>query len=157
MERPFKEIASPDGVLAFRIPAHWEEGEEPDGTRKFYDAGADTGVLRVRLFTFTSEQRVSPGVARQQLAAMDPAPNHRLEMLPTGAALRTQREESEADGQRTIVHLWILAREDPPHRLRLAVFSLSIPQTRALDLESRRVVRAVDQEVRAARIGPPRS
>jgi hypothetical protein len=154
MEEPFKTIASPDGVLAFRVPAHWQEAEEPDGTRKFFDAASDTGVLRVRLFTFTSEQRVEPGVARQQLASMDPAPSQRLETLPTGAALRTQREETEGEGGRTIVHLWILAREDPPHRLRLAVFSLSVPETRALDLDSRRVVRAVDHEVRTARIGP---
>jgi hypothetical protein len=154
MNSGWREIASPDGALAFRVPAHWLEDQEPDGTRTFYDAAADTGVLRVKLFTFTSQQQVGPGVARQQLEAMDVAPGQRLEVLPTGAALRTHREDAEADGQRTTMHLWLLAREDPPFRLRLAVFSLSIPGARALDLDSRRVVRDLDREVRAARIGP---
>jgi hypothetical protein len=149
-----RQIGPAEGGLAFRVPAHWTESEEPDGTRSFHDATADTGVLRVKLFTFTSADRVVPGVARRELAAMDPVPGQRLEMLPSGAALRTHREEGESGGERTIMHLWLLAREDPPHRLQLAVFSLSLPGTRALDLEARRVVRDVDQEVRAAHIGP---
>jgi hypothetical protein len=152
-----KEVTSPDGALAFRVPAHWREEAETDGTRTFFDAGADTGVLRVKLFTFTSEQQVGPGVARQQLEAMDPAPGQKLEMLPTGAALRTHREEADGPGDRSVMHLWLLAREDPPHRLRLAVFSLSVPATRSLDLDTRRVIQSLDREVRAAHIGPPRS
>lgn len=150
----FRQVASPDAALSFRIPSHWQEADEPDGTLTYYDADADTGLLRVKLFTFTSEQRVEPGTARDQLASMDPAPGQRLETLPNGAALRTHREEAEADGQRTIMHLWLLAREDPPHRLRLAVFSLSVPGSRALDLNTRRVVKDLDREVRAARLGP---
>jgi hypothetical protein len=151
---PLREVVSPDGVLSFRIPAHWRQADEPDDTLAFFDGAAETGVLRVRLFTFTSPQRVGPGVAREQLAAMDPAPGQRLETLPTGASLRTHREEAEASGERTVMHLWILAREDPPHRLRLAVFSLSLPGASVLDLKSRRVFREVDRQVRAARIGP---
>jgi hypothetical protein len=154
METPLKDVVTPDGALAFRVPAHWRETVEPDGTRAFYDGAAETGVLRVKLFTFTSQQHVDPGVARQQLEDMDPAPGQRLETLPSGASLRTHREESGGGSQRTVMHLWILAREDPPHRLRLAVFSLSVPGASALDLESRRVFREVDREVRAARIGP---
>jgi hypothetical protein len=153
MPSAFKDVAWGDGALAFRVPAHWREAEESDGTRTFYDASAETGVLRVKLFTFTSEQTVGPREARRQLAAIDPVPGQRLEELPTGATLRTHREEAEAGGERAVMHLWLLARADPPHRLRLAVFSLSVPETRALDLESRRVVRAIDREVRAARIG----
>jgi hypothetical protein len=155
MEQTLRDVASPDGALAFRVPANWREGEEADGTRTFTDDAAETGVLRVKLFTFTSAQRVGPGVARQQLAAMERAPGQRIEMLPTGAVLRTHREETDAGGERTVMHLWILAREDPPHRLRLAVFSLSLPGVRSLDLGTRRVVQLLDREVRAALIGPP--
>src|SRR3954452_11880140 len=154
MEPAWKEITSPDGALAFRVPAHCREGQEADGTRPFHDPGADTGVLRVKLFPFTSEQRVTSGVARQQLASMDPAPGQRIEALPSGAIMRSHREEAEAAGERTVIHLWLLAKEDPPHRLRLAVFSLSLPAAGAVDLGTRRVVKDLDREVRAAHIGP---
>jgi hypothetical protein len=156
-EGTFKEIASPDGVLAFRVPAHWHESQDPDGTRVFHDPAAETGVLRVKLFTFTSEQQVGAGVARHELERMAPAPGQRLEVLPTGAALRTHREESDASGEPSVLHLWMLAREDPPHRLRLAVFSFSVSTERALDLTYRRALSAVDREIRAARIGSPPS
>jgi hypothetical protein len=152
MESAFRDVALPDGVLAFRIPAHWREGEEADGTRTFHDDGADTGVLRVKLFTFTSEQQVGPREARRQLEAMAPAPGQRLEELPSGAALRTHREQAEAGGERAVMHTWLLARADPPHRLRLAVFSLAIPRAHAQDPDARRVVRDIDREVRAARL-----
>ena len=154
-EGTFREVASPDGVLAFRVPAHWRESQDPDGTRAFHDPGAETGVLRVKVFTFTSEQQVGAGVARRELENMAPAPGQRLEMLPSGAALRTHREESDASGEPSVLHLWMLAREDPPHRLRLAVFSFSAPAERALDLGYRRALAGVDREIRAARIGPP--
>jgi hypothetical protein len=156
-EAAFKEIASPDGVLAFRVPTHWHESQDSDGTRAFHDPAADTGVLRVKVFTFTSKQQVGAGVARRELEAMAPAPGQRLEVLPSGVALRTHREETDAGGERSVLHLWLLAREDPPHRLRLAVFSFSVPSERALDLSYRRVLAAVDREIRAARIGAPPS
>lgn len=152
-ESAFRGVTLPDGVLSFRVPAQWREAEEPDGTRVYFDVGADTGVLRVKLFTFTSEQQVGPHEARRQLEIMDPVPGQRLEDLPTGAFLRTQREESEAGGERTVMHLWLLARADSAHRLRLAVFSLSLPAARASELEARRVIRELDREVRAAHIG----
>src|SRR4051812_26468080 len=153
MEPAWKEIASPDGALAFRVPAHWQEGKESDGTRTFHDPAAETGVLRVKLFTFNSEQRVTAGVARQQLASMDPVPGQRIEALPSGAILRSQREETETAGERTTMHVWLLAKEDPPRRLRLAVFSLALPAAGDADLGARRVVKDLDREIRAARIG----
>jgi hypothetical protein len=82
---------------------------------------------------------------------MDPAPGQRMEGLASGATLRTHREETEAGGEPVVMHLWLLARADPPHRLRLAVFSLSVPRAHALDTEVRRTVRDLDREVRAAR------
>jgi len=155
MESGFKDVALPDGPLAFRVPAHWREGEESDGTRTFHDAGAATGVLRVKLFTFTSDQHVGAREAGRQLAVMDRVPGQRLEQLPSGAALRTHHERTESGGERAVMHTWLLARADPPHRLRLAVFSLSIPEAQAQSPGARRVLGDIDREVRAARLTAP--
>lgn len=149
---PLKDVAFPyeNGRLHFRIPERWVEREESDGAGLYYGEGAETGLLRVKVMSFTSPQRIERTVALAQLEAMDPAPGQVLEQLPNGNALRAHREESRADGESTILYIWMVASVEPPHRLRLAVFSFTHIQSRTDDLGTRRTLTALEREVRAA-------
>jgi hypothetical protein len=146
-----KDVLHSGGQLRFRVPAAWASAEEADGTAAYYDQAAGGGTLRVKLMTFTAEQELATPVAFQELEAMEPEPGQALEALPDGNALRTHHESAVVDGQPTVFHVWLLASVDPPHRLRLAVFSFTEPAARADDAASRGIVAALDREIRGAR------
>jgi len=145
-----KDVAFGDGLLRFRIPAGWIEGQESDGSGAFYDESLDGGTLRLKVMTFTSEEDLTGHVALEELEAMQPEPGQKLELLPNGNALRSHREESEANGERTVFHIWLLASIDAPHQMRLAVFSFTSLATEANALATRRLVLTLDREIRQA-------
>ena len=146
-----KEVAYADGQLRFRLPAGWEAAEEGDGTIAFYDPASDGGTLRIKLMTFTAEEDLRAPTAYRELEAMQPEPGQKLELLPDGNALRAHREETVVDDERTVMHVWLLASIDPPRRMRLAVFSLSVLAEHAGELPARRLVVTLDREIRQAR------
>jgi hypothetical protein len=147
---PMKEVTFADGQIRFRIPADWIEGKEKDGSGAFYDDGRQAGTLRLKLMTFTSDDNLTGHIAFDELEAMEPEPGQKLEALPNGNALRSHREETLANGERTLFHVWLLASIDPPHRMRLAVFSFTIANTDENALEARRTVAALEREIKAA-------
>jgi hypothetical protein len=137
------------GQLRFRVPAGWKQSVERDGGAAFYDREQDGGTLRVKVMTFTSEDDLSGHRALDELEAMEAEPGQTLEALPSGNALRSHRERAEAGDERTLLHVWLLAGIDPPHRMRLAVFSLTIPE---LDADrARTIVATLEEEIRQAR------
>lgn len=146
-----KSVSFGDGQLRFRIPAGWVEDREADGSVAFYDAETQDGTLRLKLMTFTAEEVLAPHVALHELEALSPEPGQSLEALPNGNALRAHREQGEAEGERTTLHVWLLASVDPPHRMRLAVFSYTVRAAAADELATRRLVAALQQEIREAR------
>ena len=169
---PMKDIAFADGQIRFRVPASWVEGKEKDGSGAFFDESREAGTLRLKLMTFTSDDDLAGHIAFDELenaieravvlckgtrieakhlpASMDPEPGQKLEALPNGNALRSHREEAVANGERTLFHVWLLASIDPPHRMRLAVFSFTVTATDANDLDARRTVAAIEREIREA-------
>jgi hypothetical protein len=143
-----KDVESPDGQVRFRIPDHWQITVESDGTPAFHD---DHGTLRLKLMTFTAEENLGAGAAHRELAAMQPEPGQRVDALPDGNALRSHSELTDVQGEATSLHVWLLASVDPPRKLKVAVFTLSLPADHAQALEGKRVVAAVDGEIRRAR------
>jgi len=146
-----REVAVERGVLRFRVPGAWVSEKEDDGTDAFYEGDGKGGVLRVKVMTFTSPDVLTPRVALAELDAMEPQPGQSLEPLPNGNALRAHREELEADGERTTLHVWMLASVDAPHRMRLAVFSFAALVGDLDDLTARRTLATLDREIRLAR------
>jgi hypothetical protein len=143
-----KEVGSPDGQLRFRVPSDWQSTEESDGTPAYYD---DRRTLRLKLMTFTAEEDLGAGSAYRELASMRPEPGQRLDALPGGNALRAHHEVTTIDGESTSVHVWLLASVEPPRKLRLALFSLSVPAEDARGAAGKRLVATLDQEIRSAR------
>jgi hypothetical protein len=146
-----KTIEHAGGLLAFRVPERWSERTEEDGASLYYCDGAEDGMLRVKVMTFTSQQRLEEGVALAELEAMTPEPGQTLERLPNGNALRAHREENRGESESTVLHIWMLASIEPPHRMRLAVFSFTHLLGRAADETVRRTVETLDREIRGAR------
>lgn len=146
-----KEVGFGDGLLRFRVPAAWADEIEADGTAAFYDPGLEAGTLRVKVLTFTAEEELSSGVALRELGALEPAAGQTLEALPNGNALRIHREENSDPGEPTVFHVWMVASIDPPHYMRLAVFSFAILARDADTPETRRLLVELDREVRRAR------
>jgi hypothetical protein len=147
----FEDVALDDGALRFRIPAGWTHGREADGGAAFYDGALDRGTLRVKLMTFTSDDDLTEKVALDQLAGIEEEPGQKLEALANGNALRTHREQAEAGGEGTVVHVWLLASIDPPHKMRLAVFSFTVAARDAGEAAMTKLVAALDREIRRAR------
>jgi hypothetical protein len=144
-----QDITFADGQLRFRLPRGWIESAESDGGSAFYDEGMDRGTLRVKVMTFTTEDDLTGHPALDELAALESEPGQSLQALPNGNALRFHREEAQASGEPTIFHVWLLASIDPPHRMRLAVFSFTVL---ARDLESAsQLVATLEKEIREAR------
>jgi len=146
-----KDVACADGQLRFRIPAGWTEVREGDGEVAYYDETLDQGTLRVKLSTFTTEDDLRGHRALDELAALEAEPGQTLEELPDGSALRFHREEIERAGERTVFHVWLLANLDPPHRMRLAIFSLMVRATE----ERQELLAVLDTEIRRSRFGQP--
>jgi len=144
-----KDVAFSDGQLRFRIPAGWAETKEDDGGVAYYDEKDDQGTLRVKVMTFTTEDDLTGHKAIDEMGVLEAEPGQSLESLPNGNALRFHREETEASGESTAFHVWLLASLDPPHRMRLAVFSYTV---RARESEAAGgVLGALDREIRTAR------
>jgi hypothetical protein len=146
-----KDVAFADGQIRFRIPATWQEGQEEDGGGVYYDEALDQGTLRVKVMTFTTEDDLTGHRAVDEMGALEAEPGQTLEALPSGNALRFHREHTEASGESTAVHVWLLASLDPPHRMRLAVFSYTVRAREAAGAGD--VIVALDREIRAARFG----
>lgn len=146
-----KTVSGDEGTLSFRLPAGWVEDREADGGLAYHAGSAGSGTLRVKLMTFTSEEVLGANVAFEELEGIEPAPGQKLEALPGGNALRVHSEESSADGEPTVLHVWLLAGVQPPHRMHMAVFSYTLAAAAAADPETARLVKALDREVRRAR------
>lgn len=145
-----KDVVFAEGQLRFRIPAAWIDGHESDGSGAFYDQELDRGTLRVKLMTFTSPDDLTGHKALEQLSALEEEPGQKLEALPNGNALRLHHERADASGEPTMLHVWLLAGIDPPHRMRLAVFSFVVLAKDAGTAGVRKLVATLDREIRAA-------
>jgi hypothetical protein len=142
-------VSLAEGQLSFRIPTGWAETLESDGSAAFYDKSSEQGTLRVRVMTFNTEDDLTGHRAVDELESMEAEPGQTLESLPGGNALRAHREHADANGERTTFLVWLLASVDPPHRMRLAVFSFTVPAAR--EEEARPLIAVLEREIRAAR------
>jgi hypothetical protein len=143
-----KDMTFADGQLRFRIPAGWLENKEDDGGTAYYDEKLDQGTLRLKVMTFTTEDDLTGHRALDEMGAIEAEPGQTLEALPSGNALRFHREETETGGERTAFHVWLLAGLDPPHRMRLAVFSYTV---RSEAEDTKELLALLDAEIRQAR------
>jgi hypothetical protein len=144
-----EDVTVDGGQLRFRVPAGWKQMVESDGGVAFHDRQHDSGTLRVKVMTFTSEDDLTGHRPFDELAAFEGEPGQTLEALSNGNALRTHREHAGTGTDRTLLHVWLLASIDPPHRMRLAVFSLTLIDDENADAQV--TIEALEEEIRQAR------
>jgi hypothetical protein len=149
--------ASWKGLLQFRVPEPWTEKREPDDTLAYFDKEdpGQSGTFRVKLMTFTTNDQVTPSVALAQLQSMTAEPGQSLEELSNGNALRSHQEELSPDdplagGERATFFVWLLASADPPHRMRLAVFTYAVAVTATKNPATARLIESLEREIRQA-------
>jgi hypothetical protein len=146
-----RDVVLAGGQLRFRVPAHWKESAETDGSTAFFDESAEGGTLRAKVITFTTEEDLSGRTAREQLEDMEPEPQQTLEELANGNALRAHDESGEDGGEATALRIWLLASVDPPHRLHLAIFSFTSMVKHAAATQA--LMATLHEEIKQARFG----
>jgi hypothetical protein len=145
-----RDVVVERGLLRFRVPATWIGTKEEDGTEAFCEGDGEAGILRVKVMTFTSPDVLTPPVALAELKAMEAQPGQRLETLPNGNAFRAHTETLDTEGEATTLHVWMLASIEPPHRMRLAVFSFAVL---AGAEDDGAILATLEREIRGARFG----
>lgn len=138
------------GVAGFRIPPHWREEREPDGTAVFLDPASPARVLRLSVL---SMQR--PGRARSEdlafdLGALRPREESRLATLADGRLLLKHVDEADEDGRALLLYTWRLGQSLDADRARLAVFTLAVPRPSVPDVLAADDLKRIESAVRAA-------
>ncbi len=121
-----KTIEYRDGLVSFRVPQHWIEGREDDGTGIFYQMGLDTGVLRVAVLTFP------PPFPRKLPSAFEFISSRAVKRgwtateLPNGNALLRYVYEYVEAGKEVTQYYWDVANIVPPDHCLVAMFCYSV-------------------------------
>lgn len=143
-----KDVALRSGAVRMGIPRHWAEEYPDEDHASFHDPGSAPRVLRL------ASARVS-GVAGDlkallQARAGDGATT--IEDLTDGRVLLRALDASRENGRDVVVFRWLCAARQQPSEVRLATFTLSVPERLALDPLTRDVVATLDLEIRSAQL-----
>jgi hypothetical protein len=133
------------GLIRFRIPAAWVEEYEPDGGGTFYREARESGTLRLNVLPF--EGRAKPD---KQALLNAVARSGSPEWLSTGNALVFYRALATEEGEPLVLFHWELANAVEPTRLRLALFSYTVPAAMAESPAILDEVQLLSGEIRAA-------
>ena len=137
-----KNIDYRGGLVRFAIPVTWVEEYEAEGGGAFYLDAPDSGTLRLSVLTFE-------GPSRPDREALLKAVAHSgtPEWLPTGNALAFSRASGTEE---SVVFHWELANSVAPRHLRLALFSYTVPASRAESSAVQEDVRLLGDQIRHA-------
>lgn len=151
-DSPLKTVAYAGGVT-FRIPAHWTEEEDDDGTGIYY--GRPERVLRVSVFGCRRDEPGPVGFVEDSVAAAKRRGATVSELAPD-RSVAEHEEEGEDPGAGGALHLWFweLAFEAGPTVGQLAIFSFSVPAFETGDAAVRASVDLLRTEIAAARFAP---
>ena len=147
---PSREVGDRGGLVRFRVPASWHEEHAPDGTAVFHDAASRERVLRLSVLSMERPGRARAEDLAFDLGSLRPRPESALATLPDGSLLLKHVDAGAEDGRALVLYTWQLGRSLDDDRARLAVFTLTVPSSSALDVLTLDDVRRVERAVRAA-------
>ena len=128
----FKMISYRGGIARFKIPANWREEYETSGGAMFYEDLPNSGTLRVSVIGFQSDKPNLP--ADFAFASLNDLGGSRVVgRLPQGRAIARYDKCLTEEGRELLVRYWEIAVPVPPRRLRIVVFSFTIPSSRAAE------------------------
>jgi hypothetical protein len=151
-EHGYRQIATADGRVRFRVPEAWREDVAGAGEMGFRDPASDERRLRLRVRTLER-----PGQAgREELAfllgSLRPPGESVLAPLPEGRLLLKYVDAVNEAGRDLIVYTWQLARSVSADQARLAIFTLTVPAEAALHVLTRDDRRRIERAVRGAQV-----
>jgi hypothetical protein len=121
-----KTIEYRGGLLSFRVPHHWIEEQEDDGSGVFYQMGLDTGVLRVAVLTFPPPFPSKLPSAYELVRSRAAKRGGTATELPNGNALLRYGYEYVEAGKEITQYYWDVANVVPPEHCLVAMFSYTV-------------------------------
>jgi hypothetical protein len=97
--------------------------------------------------------RVNGNSARDLLAQRAEENATWVEELENGNALISYVEEANDEGEVLFIQYWIIANAAPPDLVRVALFSFTIPESKADDEETTKILEILHHELRQCTFG----
>jgi hypothetical protein len=145
-----REMVAFGGVLRLRVPGTWEEERQADAQVILRLDLAASRSLRLELRTLEYPGVVTVESLAQALGALKPEKERCLEVLPNGTVLMKSLEAIRGGGEARAGFQWHLGSPLPPHRARVAVFTLTVEFARAADVVAQSDVATLEREIRSA-------
>jgi hypothetical protein len=137
------------GVIRFPVPRDWVEEYEPDGGGAFHAGRPDSPTLFVNLLTFTSPRPdVRPESGAEALRRKSAQSGQRFVQFENRNAARVFSHRIEDAGGKGTLHRWEVVRAAPPRHIRLAVFSLALPDSTQDTAEIKRLLGIAERAAR---------
>lgn len=137
------------GIVSFQVPGSWIEEKTPSGGSEYFDASR-SWTLRLELLSLQRESPVDAAALAETLGELKPRLERTVEVLPTGLVLMKCVDGAQEDGRDLLLYSWRLGQPLPEGRARVALFTLSVPGARALDVLLRADLTTLEREIRAA-------
>lgn len=142
------------GLVRFHVPASWvEEGASSGGIAYFNPSRAWT--LRVELVSIQREGTVDTDAVAAALGSLKPDLERTVEILASGLVLMKCLDAAREDGHELLHYSWRLGQPLSEGRARIALFTLSAPESRGEDVVLRSDLSTLEREIRAATFAPP--
>jgi hypothetical protein len=155
MTTVMKSLVYRNGVVRFRIPLHWrEEYSDIDGGT-FYEDGPDSGALRMKIITLSTDEILHSGSARDILKVVegglkDEGVQGTVKDRKDGNALFKYEEAGRERGTRLTIFYWVVANPLPPHHARIITFSYTVLAKRRDDIATQRELEMLEEEIESA-------
>jgi len=137
------------GIVRFHIPGSWIEEPSAAGGTAYFNASR-AWTLRVELLSLEREGPVDAEAVAGALGSLKPSLERTVEILGGGLVLMKCLEAADEQGQGLLLYSWRLGQPLPEARARIALFTLSAPESRAEDVVLRSDLATLEREIRAA-------
>jgi hypothetical protein len=136
------------GIVRFHVPGSWIEEPAAAGGTAYLNASR-AWTLRVELLSLEWEGMDADAVAAA-LGGLKPSLERTVEVLVSGLVLMKCLDAAQEKGQDLLLYSWRLGQPLPEGKARIAVFTLSAPQSRGEDVVLRSDLATLEREIRAA-------
>jgi len=146
-----KTIEYRDGALSFRIPSHWKEDYDENGSGEFYDRRDDERTFRLTLHKYEAESPKPLEHPRRTMEAIAKKYGGHVTELGNGYYFNSHERHYEEDGEALTNRFWILSRMISETGSHLASFSYTYPDSLSEEPETVDGIRMLEAIVREAR------
>lgn len=141
------------GIVRFHIPGSWVEEPSAEGGTAYFNASR-AWTLRVELLSLERESPVDAKAVAEALGSLKHTPERTVEVLASGLVLMKCLDAAREEGHALLLYSWRLGQPLPEGKARIALFTLSAPESRAEDVVLRSDLATLEREIRAATFAP---